>query len=82
MSSYLKDLEENESLNLSDMPNFKFAVSIENYLAPNQMKISPDFVKWQFRLTTVSHGVHSYKELKHHPCTDKDFDSFYPIESH
>ena len=46
------------------------------------MKISPEFVKWQFRLTTVKHGVHSYTELKHHKCTDKDLDSFYPIEHH
>ena len=33
-SSYLVDLNEKETLNLSEEPDFRFAISIENYMAP------------------------------------------------
>ena len=33
-SSYLVDIDEKETLNLSEEPDFRFAVTIESYMAP------------------------------------------------
>ena len=46
------------------------------------MKDSEEFIKLLFRLYTKKNGVESFRELKTHKCTDKDYDRFYPVEKH
>ena len=82
MSSYQKDLEQDEILNLSEEPEFQFAFSIEDYNDPQEMKDSKEYVKWLFRLWTKKDGVESSRELPTHKCTDKDYDKFYHVEKH
>ena len=44
------------------------------------MKNSKEYVKWLFRLFRKKDGVESWRELKTHKCTDKDYDQFYQVD--
>ena len=53
MSSYLQDNAQDEAVNLSDENHkFKIAITIEDFLEPDEMKNDPRYTKWLFRLLT------------------------------
>ena len=49
MSSYEKDVDPNEILNLRET-NFRIAFSVEDYGKPQSLKNDPEFVRWHFRM--------------------------------
>ena len=78
LSSYTKDLDVDETLNLSER-KFRMAFSIEPYYAPYEIKNDPDFVRWVFQLWGKKDGISYEKILPYHLCTEEDYAEFYPI---
>ena len=71
MSSYLQDIPQKESVDISDDSyKFKIALSIEDFIDSNEMKNDPKYTKWLFRLYTKENGVASHRELATHRCTE------------
>ena len=66
-------------LNLYDK-NFRFAITIENYLSPRKQINDPRYVKIFFRMYNKRKGKEFQRILPHHKCTDEDYDQFYPVK--
>ena len=78
LRSYTKDLDVDETLNLSER-KFRMAFSIEPYYAPFELKNDPDYVRWVFQLWGKKDGISYEKILPYHLCTEEDYAEFYPI---
>ena len=61
---------------------FRFAMTIEDYLNPDKIKNESKYVRWVFRLWKKENGVKSARLLDFHPCTDDDYDQFYPVQKY
>ena len=70
---YSKD----DPMNLNQV-NFRFAISFEGY-HDSESKFDSQFVRWMFRHYYSENGVIKEKFLKHHRCTEEDYNQFYPI---
>ena len=56
---------------------FRFAFTIENYLAA-EVKNDPAYVKYLIRFLTSTNGVFSEKLIPYHECNDTDWIKFAP----
>ena len=72
MSSYIKDVDDDERLDLKQS-NFRIAFSVENYYPPLFLKNDPKYVKWLFRLWGKKDNKSYEVILPHHMCTDEDY---------
>eukprot|EP00353_Schmidingerella_taraikaensis_P010908 CAMPEP_0185574734 /NCGR_PEP_ID=MMETSP0434-20130131/6118_1 /TAXON_ID=626734 ORGANISM="Favella taraikaensis, Strain Fe Narragansett Bay" /NCGR_SAMPLE_ID=MMETSP0434 /ASSEMBLY_ACC=CAM_ASM_000379 /LENGTH=131 /DNA_ID=CAMNT_0028191391 /DNA_START=210 /DNA_END=605 /DNA_ORIENTATION=+ len=55
------------------------AFSLENYLTTESLT-DPRYVKWFAIYSVVNKGVWHRRELPIYPCTDKDYQKFYPLD--
>ena len=67
-------------LNLNER-NFRIAFTVESFLSPIKQKNDPRYVKYLVRLNGKRNGQPYQKVLKHHTCTDEEFDAFFPIKA-
>ena len=67
----IKFYSKEEPMNLNQV-NFKFAISFEDY-HDSESKFDPRFVRWMFRHYYSEDGVIKEKFLKHHRCTEEDY---------
>lgn len=61
--------------------NFRVAFSLEGY-SDKKSKLDPRYVKSFVRIFSSFEGKETYKEIASHPCTEADFDEFYPVNKH
>ena len=54
------------------------AFSVEGFL-DQEMKNSPEYVKWFVRLFGRKDNVEYEKIIPHHKCTEEDYKDFYPV---
>ena len=79
MSSYIKDVDDDERLDLKQS-NFRIAFAVENYYAPFFLKNDPTYVKWLFRQYGKKDSKQYENIIPHHTCTEEDYAEFHPIE--
>ena len=80
MSSYVKDVADDERLDLKQS-NFRIAFAVENYYPPFFLKNDPTYVKWLFRLYGKKDNKSYEVVLPYHMCTEEDYAEFHPIEN-
>ena len=78
LSSYDKDLEVGETMNLSER-NFRMAFAVEPYFSPKFLMNDPAYVIWLFHLWGKKEGVSYSTILPHHICNEEDYAEFFPI---
>ena len=61
-----------ENMNLNEM-GFRFALSIEDYFKPDEIKSSSKYVRWVFQLWRKENHLLTSKVLDYHVCTDEDY---------
>ena len=55
------------------------AFAVEDYLT-GESKLDPRYVKWAATFIKIDIGRNELKSIPLHPCTDEDFDQFYPVD--
>ena len=53
--------------------NFRFAITVENYLEPRKQIRDPRYVKYLFRIYNKRKGKEFQRILPYHECTDEDY---------
>ena len=54
---------------------------MEDYYAPRELKNNPEYIKWMIRVYGIKDGVPYNRHITPHPCTDEDYNAFYPVEA-
>ena len=80
INDYYVDAEKDHDANLNDY-NFRIAFSVEDQLAPHQLKDDEKYVRWVFRRYGKKDNVAFERDIPFHKCTATDYAQFYKIES-
>ena len=58
--------------------NFRVAVTLEDCWT-SEFKNDPRYVKWFARYSTFENGKTINHEIPMNPCTEEDYEKFYPV---